>query len=325
MPHHRRAAAFSLFTLAACSTPADRTGDYLGETPPGPTPAHFAAGFVTTSLAERDATFSADGNHFLYSVSGSGGGTILWLRRTRDRWSTPRIAPFSGSHNDLEPAFAPDGRTLWFVSRRATSGDGESKSWNIWRTTWTGTTWSAPEPVPDLDDGGHEFYPSQARSGAMYFTARRADSLGGEDLYRARPAATGFAPAENLGPNVNSEHGEFNAFVAPDESYLLFSSTRPGGPGGGDLYVCFGDGTGRFEPAILLGSGINGPSVDYCPSVTPDGRYLLFTSRRTGREGKPRGFDNFEQLRAALGGIDNGNDNLYWVDFDVVRRLRRDG
>jgi len=36
---------------------------------------------------------------------------------------------------------------------------------------------------------------------------------------------------------INSEYTELDAFVAPDESYIVFTSNRPGGLGTGDLYV----------------------------------------------------------------------------------------
>jgi hypothetical protein len=49
-----------------------------------------------------------------------------------------------------------------------------------------------------------------------------------------------------LGPSVNSEYNEADPFVAPDESYLIFQSKRPGGFGNNDLYISFRNKGGQW-------------------------------------------------------------------------------
>jgi hypothetical protein len=48
-----------------------------------------------------------------------------------------------------------------------------------------------------------------------------------------------YAEAENLGAVVNGDRNDFEPFIAPDESFLIFMSGRLGGQGLGDLWVTY--------------------------------------------------------------------------------------
>jgi len=110
-----------------------------------------------------------------------------------------------------------------------------------------------------------------------------------------------YPAAENLGPPINTAAGDDLPFIAPDESYLIFASDRPGGLGYRDLYVSFRVDDAWSEP-VNLGAPINSEAWDIYPSLSPDGRYLFFT-RRT-----------------AWNATDDSD--IYWVDAAVITRLR---
>ncbi len=110
----------------------------------------------------------------------------------------------------------------------------------------------------------------------------RPDSRGRGDIYRVPFENGRYGQIENLGPAVNSpDHHDTTPYVAPDQSYIIFSSWgRPGGRGsGGDLYVSFRR-NGVWTEARPLGGGINTTATEYCPLVSPDGEFLYFTSER---------------------------------------------
>ena len=114
------------------------------------------------------------------------------------------------------------------------------------------------------------------------------------ELYKAREYYT-----ENLGPGINSEHYEGDVYVAPDESYMIVSIYgREDDFGGGDLYVSFRDPEGAWSPPRNMGPDINSNKRDFCPMVTPDGKYLFFSSKR------------------------HGVGDIFWVDADVIEKLR---
>ncbi len=319
--------ALSLVVAGCAFTDCPESTDYFGESLPGESPVLFAPHIVSTPRAEHDMAIAPDGSMMIYSELDEKIDTALILTRDCEDyggWTPPENAPFSGEHSDLEHAFVPGTNELLFVSNRPLPGEDEAGDWNVWTTTFASGRWTEPLPVTGVNSDADEYDPSVALDGSIYLTLGWGDGASSTlDIYRYQRTATGYSEAENLGIDVNSGYDEFSAFVAPDESYILFASTRPGGPGGGDLYVSFRR-DGEWQPAVLLGDGINSAALDYSPTVTPDGKYLFFTSRRTESEGGriPSGGSPQQQEYASR--MMNGRDNIYWVDFAVVERLRVD-
>ncbi len=124
---------------------------------------------------------------------------------------------------------------------------------------------------------------------------------GKADIYRSRLDDGVYQIPENLGPIVNSEHYEGDVYVAPDESYMIVSIYgREDDLGDGDLYISFRNSDSAWSPPKNMGPGINSDKRDFCPMVTPDGKYLFFSSKRLG-----------------VG-------DIFWVDADVIEALRDD-
>ena len=89
---------------------------------------------------------------------------------------------------------------------------------------------------------------------------------------------------ENLGPAINSPQGENDVYIAPDESFIVFTSDRPGGQGENDFYLSvWKDGT--WSQPRNLGPTINSAGTECCPSVSPDGKYFFFNRPGTGKPG----------------------------------------
>ncbi len=176
----------------------------------------------------------------------------------------------------------------------------------IWGSRLRARHQSCSLPAPVNTPDYKESYPSVVADGSLYFSSDRPGGQGQADIWRAQRLANGsFDEPVNLGPPVNSEHSEGDTYVAPDESWLVVTTRRPGGIGGGDLYVSFRRDDGTWNEPRLLPSTINSELLDYCPMATPDGRYLFF-SRRTG-----------ESWAEADAG------DVYWFDAAVIERLRR--
>lgn len=301
------------------------SGDYLGQTAPGLIPELFAPGLVCTGLEQRDAAWAPDGREFFYSHGGPRSAIVRWQRRD-GRWRGPQIAGFSGLFNDIEPAFGWDGSRLYFASNRPRDDGTEMRpDYDIWYVERQNDGWSAPTLAPEPVTSEHdEFYPSLTRDGVLYFTGQRENGFGAEDIWRAPPRNGGWGEPECLPAEVNSAGFEFNAFVAPDESYLLFTSwQRAEAYGGGDLYVAFRDPDGSWHEAVNLGPEVNTPALEYCPFVTADGRWLFFS--RKGAAGNVHPTDRPLDLAEFMAWTDapgNGQGDIYWVDAAVIDRLR---
>lgn len=324
---------FLIFMLTSCTgQPPDETasddqivtGAYPDPSEPSIVPRIFAPGIISTGFNERDITFSPDGDEIFFTLQGPR-YTIITMRRDGDVWQPPEVAVFSGTYNDVEPFVTPDGSKLFFASDRPSEGKGPSRDdYDIWYVEKRGTGWSEPiNPGEPLNTAGNEFYPSASRHGNLYFTAAREEEDGSENIYVSKLVDGTFTSAQKLGPGVNTEHGEFNALISPDEDFLIFSSFgRDDGQGGGDLYISFRREDGSWSTAVNMGTPVNSPSLDFCPAITPDGDYLFFTSSRTRSEPDGENRFTYEELVALLDGPGNGSRDIYWVSSSIIGGYR---
>lgn len=314
--------------VAAASAGAQPTpaGDYLGQTPPGRTPQLFAPGIVSTGLNERDLAITPDGNEIYFSVVGPNyaHSTIMVVKRVEGRWGRPEPASFSGSPEqmDIEPAISPDGKRLFFMSNRPAAPGVEGNE-DIWVVDRTPAGWSAARnlgaPVCSPDP---EFFPSVTRDGTIYFTR---GTKGGrvEHIYRSRLVEGTYAEPERLPVEVNSGETHFNAFVAPDESYVIVEvNGRKDAVGPTDYYVAFRKPDGGWVETVNLGKPINLPGVlGYSPYVSPDGKVFFFMSQRVVGA-RPPGRLTYADYQRLATGPGNGLGDIWWVDAAVITDLR---
>jgi hypothetical protein len=124
-------------------------------------------------------------------------------------------------------------------------------------------------------------------------------------LTPAAPRYPAWSPPENLGPFVNSAFDDSGGALSKDGLALYFTSTRPGGFGGEDLWVT--QRASKDEPfgfAVNLGALINTETADRNPSLSRDGHWLLFASARSG------GFGNLDLWAAYR---KNTHDHFNWL------------
>ena len=277
---------------------------------------------INSEHSERDMAISPSGTEMFYTQQGNQHTYSVILRRTlkNGKWSTPGVAPFSGRYGDLEPAFSADGEKLFFSSNRPlTSTTNNVKDYDIWYVEKLNGKWSEPKHAGSMvNTPADEYYPSVAANGNLYFTAAYEKGVGREDIYVCRWEKGNFTESVALDTAVNSKTWEFNAFVSPDEQYIIFTSYgRKDDMGGGDLYICRKDANNKFMPAQHLAI-LNSSKIDYCPYVSVDQKRLFFTS---GRHGIPKIFPatmSFNDLQALDRSQLNGLENIYTISFQKV-------
>jgi len=113
----------------------------------------------------------------------------------------------------------------------------------------------------------------------LFFAADIAGAgLGGFDIYKSIYTPSGWSEQENLGDSINTDFWESSPAISPDKRALYFSSTRPGGYGGADLYVSYLKPNGRWTEAVNMGSSINTAGDELAPFIHADNQTLYFTS-----------------------------------------------
>ena len=214
-PHAHRAAPAALVPelvgAGTVSTPDDEFGG-------GPSPDGTAFYFNKTAPP-----------HYLYVLCES--------RLTNGRWGAPQVLPFSGRYRDTDGVITPDGSALLFASDRPIAGKDEHR-FTIWKAQKKADGWAEPKLVNGpVNASGSQVFASEAANGNLYFTSSRKS--GSYDIFRSKIVDGQYAAAEDLGPNLNGPGiATFEAWVAPDESYMLLGGFgRANGYGNADLFI----------------------------------------------------------------------------------------
>jgi Tol biopolymer transport system component len=291
---------------------------------PGVEPLLFAPGTVSTPFAERDMAISPDHREIYWSFRSPSFYVILRMVNSGHNWSTPQVVPFSGKYADIEPCFSPDGNRLYFSSNRPLQNGDNPKDYDIWYVDRENEGWSEPHnPGLPLNTGGNEFYPSFTQDGTIYFCTKRSDAIGGEDIYSAAYRDGSFQTPMNLGDSVNTPQEEFNALVAPDGSWLIYTTTGRGtGFGGGDLWISFRKPDGSWGTPHNMGETINSPALDYSPALSPDGKFLFFSSNRSQYPAFERQPLRYQDIMKMLETPRNGNQDIYWMNSRIIEQMR---
>jgi Tol biopolymer transport system component len=287
-------------------------------------PAIFAEGIISTGDYESHPAFTLDGTtlYFLKSTPSFNFWTIVVSRFNNGKWHEPDIAPFSGQYSDADPFITPDGSRLYFISNRPVPGK-EETDLDIWMVKRAANGWSEPEHLEaPVNSNRNEWFPTATADGTIYFGSEREGGKGRVDIYRCRLVNGQYTEAENLGEAINTPFGEYEPYITPDESYLIFAASgRPEGKGGFDLYVSYRR-NGEWTKAVNLGDKINTGATEFSPKVSPDGKYLFFTSTRGFADAPLIKRLSYPELSRKLREAGNGLGDIYQIELGALNLER---
>ncbi len=271
----------------------------------------------------RDLAVSATSDEVIFSAQSFMGdvSALVSVKKTNNEWADPKVVSFSGRYFDLEPFFSKDGLTLYFVSNRPLDQmSDETKDFDIWYATRASlnSEWSKPVNMgAPINSELDEFYPSVTDSNNFYFTLDNPQLKQKDDIYVSEYINGNYTQPKQLVSAINSEGFEFNAFVAHDESYIIYTCyNRENGFGSGDLYISTKSESGEWKPSENMGNQINSDKMDYCPFVDASTNTLYFTSKRNAL--KPT-FDSKVDINTLLktfNSYENGLSRLYQVSLE---------
>lgn len=241
---------------------------------------NFLPGIVSSDSIDFGSAFSPDGKSFYFSRTTNHRSKIYSSHYNGENWTEPLLVPFADTaYAEADPAFSPDGK-LYFISTRPKNESDILPDYDIWVVSpLNGDTWSQPVNAESINSDSAEYYISFSAIGNLYFASSRAGGLGEEDLYFSKLIEGKYTPPENLGTSVNSVFSEYDPCISPTEDFIIFtSSNRKDGFGKGDLYYSTINNRMTWSEGHNLGRKFNSPAREYCPYLTPDGKYFFFSS-----------------------------------------------
>ncbi len=287
-------------------------------------PQVFAPGVVSGPANDDAPAFTPDGATVFFGSSAGPLSTILVSHRKGGVWSRPQVAPFSGEWSDQQAAMAPDGSFMVFVSNRpVTVGDKTHPSGNLWRVDRKGQGWRAPTHLPaTVNRDASIWAPSIAGDGSLYFIDREKAGAPFR-LWRAQWHSDSYEPARPISFGDPTTQ-DVDPAVAPDESFIVFASAKPGSDKPERLFLARREGDHWGQP-VDLGDKINGATDTNGARLGPDGRTLYFSSDRTTPPHLPRTRAQAEADLARIRAWDNGLTNIWRVSLESWLATHRPG
>jgi hypothetical protein len=181
---------------------------------------------------------------FLYSNNSSGNQDIKFTHNLQTEfYEEPKEIKFLNSEfDDAYPTFTKDFSEIYFTSNR-------ENDFNIYRVTidkdknlidvLTNTTEAPIELDTALSSAFDDKCPFISND-LLVFTSNREGGFGGYDLYYSRLDNGKWTAPRNFGDRINTSYDEYRPIVREEmgftNDFMIFSSNRPGGKGGFDLY-----------------------------------------------------------------------------------------
>lgn len=205
---------------------------------------------INTEANERSPALSRDG-HLLFFATTRGGGSggfdiwVAWRHDTRDDfgWQTPVNlgTQFNTAATDAGPSYFENddgGLPLLFLASNRLGGAG---GLDIYASELTANgSFAPPILVNELSGPSNDLTPAVGHDGLeIIIASNRQGTIGAQDLWISTRNAVGdpwLAPV-NVGPVLNSTFNDNFPSVSSDRETLFFSSDRPGGSGGADIYI----------------------------------------------------------------------------------------
>jgi hypothetical protein len=182
------------------------------------------------------------------------------------------------------PSITADGQTLMFTRQPVPKSGNQSKEFlqeDFYVSYYIDNTWqlavNAGAPLNTRQNEGAQTLSSNGRY--MYFTAcDRSGGMGSCDIYFSAFNDGRWSEPNNLRSPVNTSHWESQPSISADGKTLYFSSNRPGGMGGKDLWYSTMDDRNQWNTPLNLGSRINTDGDEMSPFIHFDGKTLYFAS-----------------------------------------------
>lgn len=203
---------------------------------------------------------------------------IYKSKNSNGKWTAPEKVSFAGNYSDSSPFVSPDGKRLFFASRRPVNGN-EVKNNHIWYVDITNEQEGQPVYISEVNSEQGAYSPTVDLNGNLYFGSVRDGGEGWGDLWFSEFKDGKYQAPQNLGNKINTKHGEWGSCIAPNGQFIIFenSGKAQNQSQAGDLYIAFKE-NGEWQEPIHFKNNLNSVGSDLTPKI--HGNTFYFASNR---------------------------------------------
>lgn len=201
---------------------------------------------INTKMHESNSVFTKDGRKMYFTRNNYNNGKkgkdknkvshlqIFSADFENGKWTNVKSLPFNSDEFSTEhPALSPDEKTLYFASDMP----GSLGSFDIYSIEINAESFRKPINLGTTINTKHkEQFPFISEDGKLYYSSNGKLGFGSLDVFVSELKDGKFSEAVNVGFPVNSSYDDFAYTINPATNEGYFSSNRPGGKGGDDIY-----------------------------------------------------------------------------------------
>jgi outer membrane protein OmpA-like peptidoglycan-associated protein len=173
------------------------------------------------------------------------------------------------------PALTPDSKQLYFTRRTNNQED-------IYYSEKINNTWTKAQLLDEKVNTSFYNEGSQsisANGNLLFFTTcNRPNVFGSCDIFYTYFDGKSWTAATGINKPINTPYWDAQPSFSADGKAMYFSSDRPNGLGGKDIWVSYLDEQLRWSEPKNLGEPVNTPQDEQTPFIHPDGKTLYFAS-----------------------------------------------
>lgn len=200
--------------------------------------------------------------------------------------------------DEYVPLISADEKKMFFTSRREGSTGGKLDPngrlfEDVYSSVNINNSWTEPRSLEAINTDGNDACVGLSADGHSLFLFKPSEDLKTGDIYQSNMGLEDWETPIKLGSDINSEYTETSATVSIDDKVLYFSSDRPGGFGGKDIYRVLRLPNGKWSKALNLGPTVNTIYDEDAPYIHSDKKTLYFSSKGHANMG---GYDIFKTV-----------------------------
>lgn len=241
---------------------------------------------INSAYADYGPTLSDENELFIYTskrkvddLKGRSNEDLFYSKQNNGFWEEAKSfgKPINSIYNEGSACLSRDGKTLYFTRCEAPDSYGNCDIYEA--TQQPDGTWGQIRNLgPQVNSKAWDSQPMLSlQEDTLYFASDRLGGFGLSDIYLTHKTKTGtWAPAQNLGPVVNTRESEVSPFLHPKFQVLYFSSRgQLNNFGDFDIYKTY-KAQGHWQEPRNIGPLVNGRGSEYYFTIDAASKNLYY-------------------------------------------------